>query len=193
MTEQRPFYLAISSMHIPTSRHVKTHKNVKTDNKRMPLTSVAERRPFYHAVSSMHIPTAKHAKATTHVDTANTSTTSTSVSTQEQLSAPPLPTKAPPTRSTDLQPNVLPVPGTFAFRKAVIETESVEELSEGIVCGQACLIDLMSENPSLTSKHLARLFIEIMCSNEPEAFNVGFLMSLVDALLRARKTYPHGW
>ena len=100
--------------------------------------------------------------------------------------------QAKPLPGTDLQEEVVPVPGTLTFRKAVIQTESMDDLKPGILCGQDCFVDLHCENPSITSKQLAMLFIEFMSSDEPEPFNVGFLMGFVDALLRARKTYPLG-
>jgi len=45
------------------------------------------------------------------------------------------------------------------------------------------------ESLSITRHGLAYIFVDTMNSGEPEAFNVGFLIGLVDALLRARKTY----
>ena len=100
--------------------------------------------------------------------------------------------KGVPLPATDLQEERAPVAGTHTFRKAVIETESRDDLRLGILCGQDCFVDLHSENASITSNHLAALFIETMKSDEPEPFNVGFLVGFVDALLRARKTYPRG-
>jgi len=98
----------------------------------------------------------------------------------------------PPIQSTDPQPEVLSALETLTFRKAVIETECPTELRKGIVCGQACSVDLIHE--AVTSKDLAHLFAETMnSSDEPEAFNVGFIIGMIDALLRARKTYPRGW
>ncbi len=104
--------------------------------------------------------------------------------TQQQV--PPLPVANP-------QPELLLGAGTLTFRRATIETESMDDLDDGIICGQVSGVDLLCEEVPLTSKHLAPLFTETMQSGEPEAFNVGFIVGLVDALLRARKTYPHGW
>jgi hypothetical protein len=77
---------------------------------------------------------------------------------------------------------------TVTIRRAVIETESIDLLNSGIICG----VDLLYENSSITSKDLADLFAQTMDSDEPEALNVGFILGVVDTLLRARKTYPRG-
>ena len=99
----------------------------------------------------------------------------------------------PPTSMADLQPDVLLVAGSVPIRRAVIETESVDDLRIGIVCGQDSYVDQSYENASIKSHDLACLFAETINSDETEAFNVGFIVGLVDALLRARKTYPRGW
>ena len=62
----------------------------------------------------------------------------------------------------NLQPDVLLVAGTVPFRKAVIETESSHDLTEGIICGQVSGVDLNYENASITSHDLAHLFTETM-------------------------------
>jgi hypothetical protein len=98
----------------------------------------------------------------------------------------------PPTSMANLQPEVLLVAGSVPIRRAVIETESIDDLRFGIVCGQDCYVDLSSENSSIRSHDLACLFAETMESSEPEAYNVGFVVGVVDALLCARKTYPRG-
>jgi hypothetical protein len=74
----------------------------------------------------------------------------------------------------------------------MIETESVHDLKLGILRGQDAFVDLQYERDSISSHDLAYYFTDTVNSSEPEAFNVGFIVGLVDALLRARKTYPRG-
>jgi hypothetical protein len=113
--------------------------------------------------------------------------------TQALLDAERTAAPEPSTSMADLQPDVLPVAGTVPIRRAVIETESVDDLRLGIVCGQDSYVDFRNGNASMKSHDLARLFAETINSEETEAFNVGFIVGVVDALLCARKTYPRGW
>jgi hypothetical protein len=95
--------------------------------------------------------------------------------------------------SADTQPEALPVTGIIAIRRATIETENVHDLNEGILYGQEAYVDHSYDLSSLTSRDLACLIAKTMQCDESEAFKVGFLIGLVDALLRARKTYPRVW
>ena len=93
----------------------------------------------------------------------------------------------------DFQVEVVLVPGSLPFRKAVIETESLHDLKMGIECGQEYAVELRDEPAPLSSHDLACLFAETINSEEvAEAYSVGFLLGVVDGLLRARKTYPRG-
>jgi hypothetical protein len=103
------------------------------------------------------------------------------------------PKAAPEPPGANMQPEVLPVAGIIAIRRATIETENAHDLNEGIICGQESYVDHSYDFSSLTSHDLARLILETMQRDESEAFHMGFLIGLVDALLRARKTYPRVW
>jgi hypothetical protein len=94
---------------------------------------------------------------------------------------------------TDVQRDPVPVVlGTTFFRRAVIQTEDMDELALGIVCGQESGVDLQHDQAFITTNDLAAVFFDTVNCSEPEPFTVGFLIGFVDALLRARKTYPHG-
>jgi hypothetical protein len=78
------------------------------------------------------------------------------------------------------------------FRQALIDVDNAEEFESGIVCGQASQVD---EDSHITAEGILHEFAcEINNTDEdddvPLSFRVGFLLGRVDALLRARKTYP---
>jgi hypothetical protein len=100
----------------------------------------------------------------------------------------------PPTPETNPTSVALPGPLTLTFRRAVIETESIDDLDDGIICGQVSCVDHAYYEDAVLSTHkLSLLFAETINSGEGEAFTVGFIIGVVDALLRARKTYPREW
>jgi hypothetical protein len=83
------------------------------------------------------------------------------------------------------------VEATVRFRQADMLTDDEEEFTAGIACGQTCFVeDCLSLKRAITTRSLADLFAEALEADDPEAYNVGFILGYADALCRARKTYP---
>ena len=80
-------------------------------------------------------------------------------------------------------------------RNARIQVASPEAFVDSFVCEQALMVDERSEPaPPLTNKALFGLFADVLCNTEmPESQRAVFVLGLVDALLRDRKTYPAGF
>ena len=87
----------------------------------------------------------------------------------------------------DLEPE--PVAGTVTFRQARIATDDVEELTKGIECGQSCFVEDRTFQ-EMTTRSLADLFAGALDADDPEAYNIGFIIGYADALCRDRKIAP---
>ena len=74
----------------------------------------------------------------------------------------------------------------------MIATNNADGFLTGIECGQACYVE---EDYPITSKVLVDLCAEVVDNVDDlaEDYLIGFLVGYLDALLRARKTYPRGW
>jgi hypothetical protein len=83
-----------------------------------------------------------------------------------------------------------PVAGTVNFRQAQIETDDMEEFTKGIECGQACYVE---DGLPLTTQSLFTLFAGAIDADDPQAYNIGFIIGHVDALCRNRKLAPCGF
>lgn len=114
----------------------------------------------------------------------------------------PLPCSHPQEQSTESLPVTAQQQGKEAgqgivtFRKAVIATNNAEGFLTGIECGQACgQACYVDEDYPITSKVLVDICAEVVdnAGDLPEDHLIGFLVGYLDALLRARKTYPRGW
>lgn len=79
------------------------------------------------------------------------------------------------------------IEGTVTFRKASIQTDDMKELTVGIECGQASFVD---DHRPITSRLLLEFFESVVGADDPEAYDVGFILGFIDALLHNRKTYP---
>jgi hypothetical protein len=85
------------------------------------------------------------------------------------------------------------VAATVRFRQAAIRTDDADEFAKGIECGQTCFVgDRLIEDQAITTRSLADLFVGALEADDPEAYNIGFIVGYIDALCRARKTYPGG-
>jgi len=83
-----------------------------------------------------------------------------------------------------------PVAGAVNFRQAQIETDDVDELARGIECGRACFVE---DGLPLTTQSLFTLFAGAIDADDPEAYNIGFIIGHVDALCQNLKTAPAGF
>lgn len=83
-----------------------------------------------------------------------------------------------------------PVTGTVNFRQAQIETDDMEEFTRTIACGRACFVE---DGLELSTQSLFTLFAGAIDADDPEAYNIGFIIGHVDALFRNLKTAPAGF
>lgn len=95
----------------------------------------------------------------------------------------------PATLIDDASVDLEPVAGTVTFRQARIATDDVEEFTKGIECGQACFVDDRTFL-EMTTRSLFTLFAGAIDADDPEAYNIGFILGYADALCRDRKIAP---
>lgn len=87
----------------------------------------------------------------------------------------------------DFEPE--PVAGTVTFRQARITTDDVEEFTKGIECGQSCFVEDRTFQ-EMTTRSLASLFAGAIDADDPETYNIGFIIGYADALCRDLRIAP---